>query len=518
MPRATLQRQVRSDQSPWTTPMPRFPRLQGTITTDACIVGAGMAGLSVAYHLCRLGIHVAVVEAGRVGLGETGCTTAHLVSALDRRYFELIRYHGEAGIRFIAASHRAAIDRIETIIQNEEIHCDFERMDGHLVGTTPDASKVLGKELRAAGWAGLHDVEHLSRCPLPAFGEHASLRFPGQAQFHPLKYLRALAQAVKRHGGRIFTNTRIKEISGGADAHAATDSGDRVNARFIVVTTNTPVNNMVVMHTKQAAYRTYALGLELPAAAIFKGLYWDTEDPFHYVRCQPMSSNGNGKSTALLIVGGEDHKTGQGNGDEGEHFERLESWTRERFADAGATSNRWSGQIMESNDGIGFIGRNPADEGNVFIATGDSGVGMTHGTIAGMLISDLILGRENSWADVYDPARKRGAWEFTRENLNVALQYFDWLTGGDVDSTDSIPADAGAVVRRGLSKVACYRDPEGKLHEMSAKCPHLGCVVAWNSAERSWDCPCHGSRFDARGKVLNGPALGPLPPVEDPKQ
>jgi nitrite reductase/ring-hydroxylating ferredoxin subunit len=345
------------------------------------------------------------------------------------------------------------------------------------------------------------------------FAEQACLRFPRQAQFHPLRYLKALAQAITRNGGRIFTNTRVNEIKGGTDASVATENGQRIAARFIVVATNTPINNMVVMHTKQAAYRSYAIALDLPASALFNGLIWDTEDPFHYVRWHPRSGRANGQAGGLLIVGGEDHKTGQGNGGEGERFARLESWARDRFPAAGATRQRWSGQIMESNDGIGFIGRNPSDEDNVFIATGDSGVGMTHGTIAGMLISDLILGRPNSWAEVYDPARKRGAWEFTKENVNVALQYFDWLSGGDVDSTDRIAAGSGAVVRRGLSKIACYRDADGKLHEISASCPHLGCVVAWNAAESSWDCPCHGSRFDAKGKVLNGPAIADLSPA-----
>lgn len=509
---------ARAGKSVWTTPMPRFSPLTRDTTADVCVVGAGIAGLSTAYALARQGVRVAVVEAGRIGQGETGCTTAHLVSELDRRYYELIRYHGKFGVELIAASHRAAINRIQVISERESIACDFERMDGHLVGAGQDAGAILERELRAVHWIGMNDVELLEHCPSPAFHNNPCLRFPSQAQFHPLKYLKGLALAINRNGGRIFTNSRVKEISGGKDASVVSEKGKRVKADFVAVTTNTPINNMVVIHTKQAAYRSYVVGLKLAAESAFKGLFWDTEEPFHYVRCHAMSSKNNGQSQAVLIVGGEDHKTGQGGRPEEERFQRLEAWARERFPQSGETAYRWSGQIMESNDGIAFIGRNPGDEDNVFIATGDSGVGMTHGTIAGMLLSDLILGRGNPWTTVYDPSRKRGAWEFMKENANVALQYFDWLIGGDVESADDIARDSGAVVRRGLSKVAVYRDPEGKLHEMSASCPHLGCVVSWNSAERSWDCPCHGSRFDARGKLLNGPALTDLSPPTREKE
>jgi Rieske Fe-S protein len=216
----------------------------------------------------------------------------------------------------------------------------------------------------------------------------------------------------------------------------------------------------------------------------------------------------------VLIVGGEDHKTGQA-GDHEERYARLEAWARERFPMIQGVEFRWSGQVLETIDGLAFLGRNPLDEPNVFIATGDSGMGMTHGTIAGMLLTDLILGRENPWATLYDPARKtlRAIGEFARENLNVLAQYADWLTPGDVSSPEEVRPGTGAVVRRGLAKVAVYRDEQGVLHERSAACPHLGCVVGWSDAEKTWDCPCHGSRFDRYGRVLNGPANRDLTPA-----
>jgi Rieske Fe-S protein len=249
--------------------------------------------------------------------------------------------------------------------------------------------------------------------------------------------------------------------------------------------------------------------MRVPRNSVTRALYWDTLDPYHYVRLQSEAD------ADILIVGGEDHKTGQADDDPADRFARLDEWTRTRFPMSQDVAYSWSGQVLEPVDGLAFIGKNPGDD-NVYIATGDSGNGMTHGTIAGILITDLIQGRKNPWADIYDPSRitLRAAKEFTRENLNVAAQYADLLTGGDIDSADQLPREAGAILRRGLTKLAVYRDAHGKLHELNAKCPHLGCIVAWNSIEKTWDCPCHGSRFEALGEVINGPAVSGLAPAE----
>jgi Rieske Fe-S protein len=217
----------------------------------------------------------------------------------------------------------------------------------------------------------------------------------------------------------------------------------------------------------------------------------------------------------LLIVGGEDHKTGQVDDTKSRHG-RLEAWARERFPMMEQVEFTWAGQVMETIDGLAFIGRNPLDKDNFFVVTGDSGMGMTHGTIAGILLTDLILGRENSWTTLYDPSRKtfRAAGTYAERVLNMAAQYTDWVTGGDVSSVNEIAKDCGAVLRSGLTKVAVYRDEKGELHERSAVCPHLGCIIDWNPSEKTWDCPCHGSRFDKLGKVINGPANKDLPQVE----
>jgi glycine/D-amino acid oxidase-like deaminating enzyme/nitrite reductase/ring-hydroxylating ferredoxin subunit len=484
-----------------TADVPDRAALSGNANADVCIVGAGISGLSTAYLLTRAGKSVIVLDDGEIGSGETSRTTAHLVNALDDRYSEIERLHGAEGSRRAAESHTKAIDRIETIVREEQIDCDFVRLDGYLFVPPGDDLRQLDDELAAAHRAGLHGIRKIDRTPLPFFDTGPCLHFPDQAQFHPLKYLSGLAHAIERYGGRIFTNTHASEIVGGDTATIKTRAGV-ITAHAVVVATNTPVNDIVTIHTKQAAYRTFVVGMPVSRGAVPRALYWDTPDPYHYVRLVQDAE------ADVLIVGGEDHKTGQED-DAAERFERLVAWARERFPVTGNPIYSWSGQIMEPIDGMAFIGRNPGDAGNVYIATGDSGNGMTHGTIAGILLTDLILGRDNPWAALYDPSRitLRAAPEFAKENLNVAVQYADLVTGGEIDSTDQLGADSGAVLRRGLTKIAVYRDRDGQLHEFSAICPHLGCVVQWNSTEKTWDCPCHGSRFEARGMAVNGPAI-----------
>jgi glycine/D-amino acid oxidase-like deaminating enzyme/nitrite reductase/ring-hydroxylating ferredoxin subunit len=497
-----------------TAEMPSEPALAEDTRADVCVVGAGIAGMTTAYLLAREGKSVVVIDDGPVGGGMTGRTTAHLVNALDDRYFELERLHGGRGSRLAAESHTAAINRVEAIVKEEWIDCDFERLDGYLFVPPGDAKKILDDELEAAHRAGLTSIEKVERAPLADYDTGPALRFPRQAQFHPLKYLAGLARAVKRDGGRIYTGTHAGKIEGGRPARVETGGGALITADSVVVATNTPVNDRFAIHTKQAAYLTYVIGARVPSGSVTKALYWDTPDPYHYVRLQTV---GEGRDAYdLLISGGEDHKSGQAD-DAGRRFAALERWTRTRFPVIEGVEYRWSGEVMEPFDSLAFIGRNPSDEENVLIATGDSGNGMTHGTIAGILITDLIMGRENEWATLYDPSRKtlRALPDFAAENLNVAAQYADYVTPGEVDSAGEVGRGEGAIVRRGLKKVAVYRDDAGALHERSAVCPHLGCVVGWNSLEKTWDCPCHGSRFDAYGKVFNGPANENLAPADE---
>jgi len=492
-----------------TATTPFQARLKENIRTDVCIVGAGIAGLSTAYLLGREGRSVVVLDDGLVGGGMTGRTTAHLSNAFDDRYVEIEKGHGAEAARLTAESHTAAINKISEIVTREKIDCDFEWLDGFLFAATPDHIDLLKDELAAAHRAGLTGVEKVDRAPIESFDTGVALRFPRQAQFHPLNYLECLTRAIMRDGGRLFSQAHATKIEGGAGAHVETSHGPVVNCETIVVATNTPVNDRVAIHTKQAPYVTYVIGARIPKDSVTRALYWDTGDPYHYVRLQSEAEDD------ILIVGGEDHKTGQEN-DGAERFERLEQWTRERFPQMLDVKYRWSGQVMEPVDGLAYIGRNPGDEDNVYIATGDSGQGMTHGTIAGMLLTDLIQGRKNKWEDLYNPVRLRvsSLTEYASENINVAGQYADYVTAGDIKSESELKPCEGAVMRDGMSKVAVYRDRSGRVHKLSAVCPHLGCVVAWNSTEETWDCPCHGSRFSAEGRVYQGPANSDLEAVK----
>jgi glycine/D-amino acid oxidase-like deaminating enzyme/nitrite reductase/ring-hydroxylating ferredoxin subunit len=488
-----------------TADVPDFPPLAEDAECDVCIVGAGIAGLSTAYTLTRAGKRVIVLDDGPIGGGETGRTTAHLSWARDDYYTEIEKDHGHDGARIAAESHRAAVDRIESVCRVERIDCEFERLDGYWFADKPEDTRLLDAEADAARRAGA-GAECVGSIPGVPFTTTGALRFPNQGQFHPLEYLAGLARAIVRHGGRIHCGSHVAEFEKKPRRpQVKTQDKHTVTADAVVFTTNSPVNDWVTMHTKQAPYRTYVIAVRVPKGAVAPGLYWDTRNPYHYVR---LTHDTTGEP--LLLVGGEDHKTGQAD-DLERRFGALLEWTRRLFPMTGDIAYRWSGQVIEPNDYMAFIGKNPGDD-NVYIATGDSGNGRTHGTIAGMLIPDLILGVPNRWAKLYDPARVtlRSAGPFVKENVNVAAQYADWVTPGEVSSPDDVEPGTGAVMRQGTKKFAVYRDNEGALHIRSAVCTHLYCIVDWNSVEKTWDCPCHGSRFDPYGRVLNGPAIADL--------
>ncbi|MBK0404698.1 FAD-dependent oxidoreductase [Adhaeribacter sp. BT258] len=497
--------------------MPATKPLENDITCDVCIVGAGLAGITTAYLLQKEGKKVVVLDKGPIGGGETGRTTAHLSDALDDRYEKIIQVHGVKGAMLAAESHAAAIDKIEEIVKQENIDCDFQRTKGYLFLLPSDKEEELDKELEATHKIGYTEVIKLQHNPIQTLSKGPVLCFPDQGQFHPMKYLAALAQIILDNGGHIFTDSQAHSFESGLVARVQTLNKHTVTANNLVVCTNTPVNDWVTMHTKQAAYRTYVLAYNVPHNSVPEGLYWDNSDPYHYIRTMRGKASEGKVEKDLLIVGGEDHKTGQEENPE-ERFNCLDAWARQHFNIIESEAYRWSGQVMEPVDYLAFIGRNPGDSENVYIATGDSGHGMTHATIAGMLITDLIMKRDNPWETLYDPGRislnVTTAGEFMKENLNVAQQYTDWVTPGDAPTADSLLPETGCVIRKGMQKVAVYCDKDGNHHEHSAVCPHLGCIVHWNNVEKSWDCPCHGSRFDALGKVMNGPALSDLGPAE----
>jgi glycine/D-amino acid oxidase-like deaminating enzyme/nitrite reductase/ring-hydroxylating ferredoxin subunit len=514
-----------ANQSLWERTAQKFSTapLQEDITTDVCVIGAGIAGVTTAYLAARENRQVVLLDDGPVGGGMTGRTTAHLVNAIDERYFDIEKFLGKECARLTAESHTAAIDCAEQIVGDHNIDCDFERVDGYLFVPPGGSVTDLKEELEAIHRAGLCNVERVDSIPNTRIDSDAVLRFPRQAQFHPLKFLNGVARVITDLGGRIFTGTRVVAVKDGEPVKIQTADGHTIIAQAAVVATNCPINDRVVIHSKQAPYATYAICLRV-TGPVEHGLFWDTATtakdekkeigpvPYHYVRFA------RDEQGDVLIVGGEDHKTGQAEDFE-QRFAKLERWTRDRFPFVGEITDRWSGQVMESVDGVAYIGRNPGDK-NVFVVTGDSGNGITHGILAGTLIVDLIAERENPWAKLYDPSRKtlkpRVLADYIAENANVAAQFRDYITPGSVKSVDEIKPGEGAVLRQGLKKIAVYRDEDGNLHAFSAVCPHLQCVVRWDACEKTWDCPCHGSRFDALGCVVNGPAISDLEPADVP--
>jgi len=497
-----------------------FSPLTTDISTDVLIVGGGIAGMTTAYLLGKAGRKVVVLEDGLIGSGETGRTTAHLTNAIDDRYYKLQSKFSKEELRIAQESQTKAIDMIEQTVRELNIDCDFKRVDGYLFVDQGESDEELRKEKDAAHSAGLPDVVLLDRVPNRAFKSGACIRFGQQGQFHPLKYLDALTQAVIKLGGKIYTNTHAQSFESAGKAAennpviVKTRDNWCVSANACVVATDTPINDRVHMHSKQAPYRTYAIGCEIKKGSFPYMLLWDTEDPYHYVRIQP-----NGEKD-MLIVGGEDHKTGQKDSDGREASERrfsaLEQWTHEHVTIPFAVTCRWSGQVMEPVDGLAYLGKNPQDDTNTYIITGDSGMGMTNTTAGAIIVSDLILGRDHPWAKLYDPSRKSisATAEFLKENADVVRDLVEYFTPGEVADVSEIPNASGAILRKGLQKLAVYRDESGSLHTHSAKCTHLGCVVHWNPVEASWDCPCHGSRFTPKGEVMNGPAVSPLEPAE----
>jgi glycine/D-amino acid oxidase-like deaminating enzyme/nitrite reductase/ring-hydroxylating ferredoxin subunit len=472
--------------------------------TGVCVVGAGISGLSVAYALACDGVAVTVLDDGPVGGGETSRTTAHLSNALDDRYHELERLFGEAGARLAAQSHRAAIESIESIAMQHAIACDFRRVDGYLFAP-PAQQAELERELAAAQRAGL-DVAMVDRAPLP-FDTGRCVRFANQAEFHPVAYLRGLAAAVVAAGGRIHTGVRVDAIEGGAAPRVELAGGGVLRADAVVDASNASITSRFDLPIRQAAYRTYVVGLDVPRGAIPHALYWDTEEPYHYVRIAPGEDG-----RELVLVGGADHRTGQA--EETGRFDELEAWARERMPRLGAATYRWSGQIMEPADALGYIGpvRGMA---NVFLVSGDSGNGLTNGALAGLLLPALIRGESHLWAELYSPARGRhhGLGTLVREAVSSTVQYVDWVRPSDVGSLAEIPNGEGRVLRHGVHRIAAYRTESGACHLRSARCAHLHAVVRWNALEQSWDCPAHGSRYDARGCVINSPAAHDLAPL-----
>jgi glycine/D-amino acid oxidase-like deaminating enzyme/nitrite reductase/ring-hydroxylating ferredoxin subunit len=493
----------RTHKSLWTVTAParRHPALRGDLEVDVVVIGGGIAGLTTAWLLKQEGKRVAVVEMHRLLTGQTGQTTAHLTELLDTPYSTLASDFGEKGALMAAESSRAAIEKIAGLVERLSLSCGFQRVPGFRYAETDQEARELEREASAARRAGLM-CSLTEEVPLP-YPVKLALRVEDQAQFHPREYLLALAEGIQGDGSHIFEETQVTELYEGVPCRVHT-AGGIITCRDVVEATTTPLNR-VFLHTKLYPYRTYAVAgpLEAPLEA---GLYYDSQEPYHYIRTQRV------EGVDYLIVGGEDHKVGTEEDTE-QRFTALEAYTRRRFP-VREISHRWSGQVIEPADGLAYIGRN-SNSRHVWVATGFSGTGMTFGTLAGMILTDLILGRQNPYAALYDATRvkpKAGAKDFIQENAEVAFRFVaDRLAKPEGHDLSEVPPGEGRILEVDGKKVAVFREEGGAVHAVSPVCTHLGCHVHWNNAERSWDCPCHGARYSPTGEVLNGPAVKGLP-------
>ncbi len=494
------------------SPVLDAPPLASDETCDVVVIGSGIAGLSTAYELSRFGRSVIVIDRGGIGNGMTARTTAHLATELDDFYSELIKTRGEDEARLYHDSQVSAVNRIEAICRDENIDADFARVDGYLFPAEKSHRADLEEEYHACRRIGV-DVEWVDRAPVPGLDTGLALRFPNQGRFHPTKYLAGLARAILARGGRIYANTvHVGDKETDAGVEIETEAGHVIRAGSAVFATNAPTNDKVSIHAKQTPDRTYVVAGRVPKGSVPDALVWDTLEAYHYVRIQPLS-----ETEDLIIVGGEDHRSGEAD-DMEDRFGRLAQWTRARYPAFSKAEYRWSGQVMETMDFMPFSGRNPGNT-NIYIHTGDSGMGITNGVAGSLTIMPLIIGEDSRYAPVLDPGRKSftstsAIGEFAREQAGSVKNLVAHVTAGEIASADELQPGEGGLMRKGLTKLAVYKAEDGTITQRSAVCTHLGCVVQWNGFEKCWDCPCHGSQFAPDGQVLNGPAVKPLAEVE----
>jgi glycine/D-amino acid oxidase-like deaminating enzyme/nitrite reductase/ring-hydroxylating ferredoxin subunit len=495
--------------------LPVFPTIQDDLEVDVAIVGGGLTGITAAYLLKQAGAKVVVLERQRCACADTGHTTAHLTFVTDLRLHQVVRKFGkDAGKAFWDAG-AAAIDQIHDIVRDEEIDCEFKWVPGYLHaslhdrGGTNDRDSLqhdadLAQEL---GFGG-EFIEAAPYCNKPA------VRFPHQAKFHPRKYLAALLRTISGDGSHVFENSEVTEFN---DKPLSLKVGGRkVRCKFMFIATHTPLMgnagmfSALLFQTKLALYTSYVIGAKLPGGAIPEALYWDTSDPYYYLRIDRREDGD------YAIFGGEDVKTGQEE-DPVTVFMRLEEEMR-KWLPGAHVEHHWLGQVIETNDGLPFIGETAE---NQFVATGFCGNGFTLGTLAAMMARDRFLKKTNPWEDLLDVHRKKllgGTWRYITENVDYPYHMLrDRLARAESDSVEDIARGRGKIVSLDGRKIAAYRDERGRITLLSPVCTHLKCIVKWNDADKTWDCPCHGSRFKATGEVFSGPAEEPLEKIPKPE-
>jgi glycine/D-amino acid oxidase-like deaminating enzyme/nitrite reductase/ring-hydroxylating ferredoxin subunit len=495
--------------------LPAFPSFSQDIEVDVAIVGGGLTGITAAYLMKKAGVKVALLERGRCARADTGHTTAHLTYVTDYRLHQLVDTFGKDCARSFWEAGGAGIDQIQENVSNEHIQCEFNWVPGYLHVALHDPARNeverLQRDAQLASELGFH-AEFIDAVP---YANRAGVRFPNQAKFQPRKYLAALLDKIHGEGSYVFEQSEVTEFEN--EPLRLKVGKHTVRCQFVFIAThnplmgNTGVMNATLFQSKLALYTSYVLGAHLPKDVVPEALFWDTGEPYHYLRIDRHADHD------YAIFGGEDCKTGQEE-EASENFRRLEKTLKE-FLPKAEVRDRWCGQVIETNDGLPFIG-STAD--NQFVATGFCGNGFTLGTVAAMMARDFYLRRRNPWFGLFNVNRKKihgGAGRYVRENLDYPYYLVrDRFAKAETDSLDDIRAGEGKIVNLDGKKVAAYRDPRGELTLLSPVCTHMKCIVGWNDADKTWDCPCHGSRFKATGEVIGGPAETPLETESQPKE
>ena len=490
-----------------TAPETSYPKLEGSTDVDVAVIGGGIAGLTAALLLKRAGVRVAVIEAGRVGTGVTGHTTGKVSSLHRLVYRELRRSFGERGAWTYGEANQAAVERIASLVETEAIDCDFRRVANYTYAESNEGLEQVKEEAAIALALGL-PAAYTDTTPLP-FPVRGAVRFEGQAQLHATKYLVGLAQAVAGDGSEVFEQSRVTDVDDGAQCRIATKDGS-VTAGAAIVATNIPILDRGLFFARCHAHRSYLIALALDGEPP-DGTFISADEPLRSI--MPYRAG----SQDFLLVGGEGHRASE-TVDATERYRRLEAWARERFPVA-ALEYRWSTQDALPIDGVPYIGRMSPFSRNVYVATGFRKWGLSNGTVAAMVLADEIVGKPNPWSSTFNSNRLKplaGGRRFVTENLRAGVRLVrDRLASRD-SSLPELGPGQGTVLDLNGEKVAARKDEQGGVQMVSAVCTHLGCIVEWNGGEQTWDCPCHGSRFDHDGHVIQGPATEDLAPVSRP--